>query len=194
MFSKKKKCRVCGEKVEESWDYCPFCGSYIGIEKEFEPFKYFEKMFEESFEMFNKIFEEKPRFSRGISIIIRSEGGENPKIYVRTKGIPVKEEKVKVPIEEVESEEKEIEEKAKEVKITEEPSFKILNENGKKVIEVNLPEVKSLDDIKIKKLSQSIEIRAFSGEKAFFNLIPIESNEKIVKKEFKDGKLRIYVE
>ena len=58
---------------------------------------------------------------------------------------------------------------------------------------MDIPDVKSLDDIEVKQLQQSIEIKAYAGDKAYFKLIPIPSNAT-VNNEFKDGILKIEIE
>jgi len=55
------------------------------------------------------------------------------------------------------------------------------------VYEINLPEVKSLKDISIIKLENSIEIKAISKNKAYFKLIPL--NLPIINYNFSEGKL-----
>ncbi|MCS7123613.1 MAG: zinc-ribbon domain-containing protein [Candidatus Aenigmarchaeota archaeon] len=202
MLGKKEKCKKCGEKIDKEWQYCPFCGNYLREEIIEEPFfSYFGKTFEEIKKEFDKMFEFKlpkidvdfPSFS-GIRVTITSKSGEKPKIDVKTYGNYKKYEPeikkrlgIKIPVEEVESEEK-------EAKITEEVPFQIRREGRKKIIEMNLPGVKELKDVKIKKLSQSIEVRAYSKDKAYFNLIPIEDGEEIVNTELKNEKLTIYLE
>lgn len=77
-------------------------------------------------------------------------------------------------------------------RITEEPETKIQKSQNRQTITLNLPDVKNLDDIEIKQLHQSIEIKAFAGDKAYFKLIPIPS-DATVNNEFKDGVLKIEV-
>ena len=96
---------------------------------------------------------------------------------------------VKAGVEEVEEEE----EKVRVPKVTEEPEAEIKSSGNKQIISIKLPDVKE-EDIEIKKLEQSMEIKAFAGDKAYFKLIPLPSNATIVKKEFKNGVLKIEVE
>ncbi|MEM5811138.1 MAG: zinc ribbon domain-containing protein [Candidatus Aenigmatarchaeota archaeon] len=198
---KEKRCKNCGEKVDKNWSYCPFCGYNLSFESRFD---YFGKSLREIEEEFEKLFEfELPRFEikplgpgfHGIRITFSSRSGEEPKIEVKTYGKYKEYEPeikkrlgIKVPIEEVE------EEKEREVKVTEEAPFRVITEGKKKIIEMDLPGVKSINDIKIKKLSQSIEVRAYTKDKAYFSLIPIEGGEHIVDKELKNEKLKIYLE
>ena len=210
MFGKKESCKRCGEKIDKDWEFCPHCGAILRkYTTSFDDIiQYFSREVEQEFKRLDRLFKEDffdfPRFKipirgGGISITISSRSGEEPKVYVKTfgsyKGLEEKiKERMKIPVQEAEEEKYEVEERMKEVKVTEEASFEIKNEGGKKVIIVNLPDVKSMNDIIINKLTQSIEIRAFAKEKAYFNLIPIDESERIVTKEFKDGKLRIHLE
>jgi HSP20 family molecular chaperone IbpA len=204
MFEK-RKCPACGKKVEEKFSYCPYCGASLESEEEFEefrPFRIFEdidKEFERIDKMFGKSFFKFPKFERGggISITIQSGTGMEPKIEVKTSGEYKKLEPeikrrlgVKPAIEEVEEE---IEKKPRRIpKVTEEPEAKIEKIGNKQRIEIKLPDVKSEKDIEVKDLEQSIEVKAFAGDKAYFKLLPIVGT--VTKKEFKNGILKIEVE
>jgi HSP20 family molecular chaperone IbpA len=207
MFEK-RKCPACGKKVEKEFNYCPYCGEELE-EREFEEFKPFrpfsfediDKEFERIDKMFSKSFFKFPKFERGggISITIQSGTGMEPKIEVRTSGEYKKLEPeikkrlgIKPGVEEVGEEEK-AEEKVRIPKVTEEPEAEIKNLGNRQIISIKLPDVKE-EDVEVKKLEQSMEIRAFAGDKAYFKLIPLPSNASIVKKEFKNGVLKIEVE
>jgi HSP20 family molecular chaperone IbpA len=213
MFGKKKKCPKCGKTVQEDWDFCPYCGYPL---KE----KYKEEIFEEEFDLENvdkifnrmeKEFEEFLKFPTfkiprikapsqgfsGISITIHTGTGMKPKIDVKTYGEYKKLEPeikkklgIKVPVEEVEEEE--YEKEYKPPKVTEEPEAKISTQGKKVLIEIKLPDVEKEEDIQIKKLEQSIEIRAKAKDKLYFKLLPITG--KILSKSFEDHVLRIEIE
>jgi len=160
------------------------------IEKEIdEELKRLDKMFKISFEIpKTKI---KPKSFDGISITIRKETGKKPKIDIKTFGEYKKLEpeimkRLKV------YEESEKEEKIKPPKITEEPKTEIITNKNKQIIKIKLPGVKKMEDIEIKKLEQSIEIKGFAGDKLYFKLLPIVGN--ITKKEFKDETLLLEIE
>jgi len=207
MFEK-KKCRECGEKVSDKWDFCPYCGAPLR-EREFEPFDIFEDI-EKEFRRIDRMFGFEPLKFRikpgirggGISITIQSGTGMEPKIEVRTSGEYKKLEPeikrrlgIKPGVEEVSEEEAEEEKRKVRVpKVTEEPEAEVKSLGNKQIISIKLPDVKSEKDIEVKKLEQSMEIKAFAGDKAYFKLIPLPANASIVKKEFKNGVLRIEVE
>lgn len=201
MFEK-KKCPECGEKVKDEWEFCPKCGSALK-EKEgiFDVFEDIDKEFERIDKMFGIEF---PKFKfkpivrgGGISITIQTGTGREPRIEVRTSGDYKQLEPeikrrlgIKPSVEEVEEK---VEKKVRVPKVTEEPETRIEKVGNKQIIRIKLPEVKE-EDIEVKKLEQSIEIKAFAGDKAYFKLIPIPSNATITKKEFKNGILNIEVE
>jgi HSP20 family molecular chaperone IbpA len=213
MFER-KKCRNCGEKIKSNWRFCPYCGEEIGRKKpEFIRVLPFKGMFEDidkEFERIDKMFRSKffkfPSFRArfpirggGISITIHSATGRKPKVEIRTSGEYKKIEPeikrrlgVKAPIEEVKEE---IEKKPVRIpKVTEEPEAKVEKIGTKEIINIKLPGIKNEEDIEIKKLEQSIEVKAFAGDKAYFKLIPTAPNASVVRKEFKDGILKIEVE
>lgn len=206
MFER-KRCSSCGEKVSKSWRFCPRCGEKLIERKIVKPFSVFEdidKEFERIDKMFSSEFLKFPRFriktpmrGGGISITIHSATGRKPKIEVKTSGKYKKIEPeikrklgIKAPIEEVEES---VERKPIRIpKVTEEPETKIEKIGAKEIISIKLPEVKKEEDIEVKKLEQSIEVKAFADDKAYFKLIPIPSNVTIGK-EFKDGILKIEI-
>jgi HSP20 family molecular chaperone IbpA len=211
MWKKDKKCTNCGRSVKEDFNFCPYCGEELEEreveEIEFKPFSIFEDI-EKEFERIDKMFSSselfkfpKIRFGSitrggGISITIHSATGRKPEVKVKTFGEYKKFEPeikrklgIKAPVEEVEEEEEK--KPTKVPKITEEPETKVEKADGKLLITVKLPGVKSEEDIKIRKLEQSIEIRAFVDDKAYFTLVPIKSGMKILDKSFKDEVLKI---
>ncbi len=199
MFKRKIKCHYCKREVEEKWNYCPYCGEEL--KERFGLFEEFIEDVEKDIERMDKEFSKFLAIPRikfkplggGISITIHSATGKTPKIEVKTFGEykhlePEIKKRfgIKEPI-------REVEETVKVPKITEEPEAEIKNLGNKQLISIKLPNVKE-KDIEVRKLEQSIEIKAISGDKAYFKLIPIPSGSEIIKKEFKDNVLRIEIE
>jgi HSP20 family molecular chaperone IbpA len=165
MFGK-KKCKNCGERIEDKWNFCPRCGNGIKNRNIFDDF-------DKEFQGLGKAFgipkiDLKPG-SDGVSIII-SSGEIRPSIRreVRKEERPVK-----------------------IAKSTEEPETKIERKGNRQTINIKLPGVKK-EDIEIKRLENSIEIKAFTGDKAYFKLIPVPSNAAIIK-SFENEMLKIEV-
>ncbi|MBU5537342.1 MAG: zinc ribbon domain-containing protein [Candidatus Aenigmatarchaeota archaeon] len=210
-----KICPNCGESIKKDWEFCPHCGEKIESEtrkKEIFPFGSIfddiEKEFERIDKMFGFDFLKFPSFkmkpgmrSGGISITIQSGTGMKPKVEIKTSGEYKKLEPelkrklgIKPAIEEVEEEKTEKKKhEIKSPKITEEPESEVQTVGNKQIISIKLPDVKSEDDIDVKRLEQSIEVKAFAGDKAYFKLIPIPTDSNVSKK-FKDGILKIEIE
>jgi len=200
-----KRCRKCGKGLKNDWKYCPFCGEgteyrrpyrdiFENIDEEFERI---DKKFGPIFVKFPKFDMESPFKGGGINIVIKSGTGMRPKIDVKTSGNYRKLEPqikrrlgVGGEIEEV-KEGREEKQKIRVPKITEEPETKVEKHGNEETITIKLPDVKKLDDIEIRKLGQSIEIKAFAGDKAYFKLIPIRPNVQISDRSFENGILKI---
>lgn len=208
MFEK-KKCPHCSRKIKNGWDYCPFCREDL-TEKEkpetmFDPFglsKNIEKGFERIDKQFNRDFSSMPKPKpKGMGISITIHGGSNgkPMIEVRTSGNNRKMEpgiRSNLPGYGIEDAKTQVPERVltRIPKTTEEPETRIENMGKRERIHIKLPDVKDEKDIEIRRLEQSVEVKAFSGDKAYFKLIPIPSNSSITEKEFKKGILKIEVE
>lgn len=135
-----------------------------------------------------------PLDKSGISISISSSSGKEPIIRVKTYGMP------KGKSQDIEGFAKKAP-KAEPVKLTktqetklatlpkQEPETKVRRLADKVIYEIALPGVKDKKDIIIQKLENSIEIKAFGKDKAFFKLIPVSL--PIKKYDFRDGKLII---
>ena len=184
-----KRCKNCDSKVKGEWIFCPNCAAPLKEVKGKDIFQEVDKEFNQIDKMLDmkvpKFMLKPPLKAKGVSITITSDNVSPPKINVQTYGDQRhmhhhhehrshEEKPVRIP------------------KTTEEPETKIQKAQNKQIITLNLPDVKSLDDIEIRQLQQSIEIRAFAGDKAYFKLIPIPSNAS-VNNEFKDGILKIEV-
>ena len=198
-----RRCKRCGKKLKDDWIFCPYCGEdtrkkpYDIFESIEEEFRRIDKIFGSRFLKFPHISIESPFKTGGISITIRSGTGMEPKINVKTFGEYKKLEpqiKRKLGVKEgVREGEEEIERRIRAPKVTEEPESEIKREGNREIISIKLPGVKSLNDVEVRKLEQSIEVKAFAGDKAYFKLIPIKPNAQISNEDFKDGILKIEI-
>jgi hypothetical protein len=219
---KKKKCEKCNSKVDEDYDFCPFCGNYLedkedyGLlgKNDFSPpkteirlppgfnflfnslIKELDKQFKEMDKEIGKEKEKQNKFNKsgGISISISSSGDNAPKIKVNSFG----------NIPEFKQKEKEIIKQTQKINFSEEnmkklstlpkiePSSNIRRLSNKLIYEVDMPEVKSLKDISIIQLENSIEIKAIGKNRAYFKLIPFSL--PIKKQKFSKGKLFLELE
>ncbi len=179
-----KKCRNCDTKVKEEWSFCSNCGFPLK-ESRRDPLQEIDKEMrhiDRMMEMKMPKYIRQPVKAKGVSITITSDNTSPPKINVQAFG----------EHKHVHHEHKRPEKPVRIPKSTEEPETKIYKTHNKQVITLNLPNVKSLEDIEIKQLDQSMEVKAFAGDKAYFKLIPIPSDAQ-VNNEFKDGVLKIEV-
>ncbi len=200
-----KKCRKCGRGLKEDWIACPYCGEDNKVRKNYNMFQNIDKEFERIDKIFGPMFIKFPKMDMdnpfkggGISIVIKSGTGMKPQIKVNTAGEYRKIEpdiKRKLGVREGIGgiEEEKVEREQKIPKVTEEPETKIDKAGNKQVINIKLPGVKNPEDIEIRRLEQSLEIKAFAGDKAYFKLIPIKSDVEISEKTFKNGILKIEV-
>ncbi len=210
---KKKKCQKCGRKIGEKYSFCPYCGNRfdsdddewgmlgkndlisnneiklpIGFNAILNSLmKNLSKEFDEQFNRNLFSGSEKPKKIKkdGISISISTFGNGPPKIkmtQVADKSQPIKEtEKIKPNIF--------TKEKIKQFSnlSKEEPSTKIRRLSNKVVYEIDMPGVKSREDISIIKLENSIEIKAIAKNKAYAKIIPL--NLPIKNYNLSNGKL-----
>ncbi len=144
-----------------------------------------------------KIKQQKPEknfHSGGISISISSFGNKPPKIKVKSFGNIQKsqqqEQQVKKQIKKIELPESKLKKLSKLPK--KEPSTNIRRLSNKIIYEINMPGVKSIRDISIIPLENSIEVKAIGKDKAYFKLIPL--NFPIISQKLEKGKLILELE
>ena len=125
----------------------------------------------------------------GISISIASTPGKTPKIEVRSFGnmpeFHQKEKEIKKQVKKTEFSEDNLKKLSKLPR--QEPSTQIKRLSNKLIYEIDVPGVKSIKDISIIELENSIEIKAIGKDRAYFKLIPLDY--PIVSEKFSKGKL-----
>jgi hypothetical protein len=203
----KKKCPQCGNKIEKKFDFCPWCGLNMAEKDEdefFNPnfnmgfpfntiFKQLGKSLEKEFKSMERIAREPEKKAHGISIKISTGNSGNPVIKIGSIGdkkienemgnmiSPVKKARIKqINISEDEA--------RKFAKLPhKEPLTNIRRLADRIIYEIELPGVTDKKNIRISKMHNSIEIRAFSDDAAFLKLIPIAL--PIMRHAFEKGKL-----
>lgn len=216
MFNK-IKCKFCGKKFDKSFSYCPFCGrcktetdffekGLLDELNEFPQLEAFPMMFSKIFSQVEKQFREidkelkvpdkKIPITSGISISVNMSNEGKPEIKIRRFGEGA-EGAEKVNVERAEKDEKALK-KQFQKKFNEkdakrlaklprqEPATTVRRFSDKIVYEINLPGVEK-KNIVVNKLQNSIEIKAFSKDKAFLKLIPVSL--PLRKWSFDDGRL-----
>lgn len=161
-------CDYCGNLLSNKWEYCPYCGKKIGGQNEGDEFDYLFK-----------------GGISGFSIRITSIEGEEPRVRVK------KFEPVRVPIENLEegSEEEGFHPIPQKVL---EPEGRAQQIGGHTLLRVLLPGVRE-SEINVRKLAESIEIRAYKGEKAYFKQFEVPQTARIISQHMKGDELIIEV-
>lgn len=76
-------------------------------------------------------------------------------------------------------------------RVTEEPKTQVRSVGTKVMVEMELPDVKSRDDIEVKELESSVEVRARAGDKAYFKIITKPEQFSVKSKSFENGRLHL---
>jgi HSP20 family molecular chaperone IbpA len=202
MFER-RKCPSCGEGVKAGWAFCPHCGT--GLRVKVRPardlfaglFEDIHREFERIDRLFGRDFFKFPTPFRGggVSVTITSGTGREPRVDVKTFGEYKKFEPeirrrfgLEKPVREVE------ERPPRPIpRVTEEPEARVERLADRDVITIKLPGVTDEADVEIRKLEQSVEIKAFAGDKAYFKLIPIKPTSHILSKSLENETLRIEI-
>ncbi len=163
--------------------------------------KYTEKDFEKIRHDFKDLFD-LPLGVGGVSVKISSSNDKEPKMDIKTFGnlrghedalkrwfgIPSIEENVAEELQE------ELLKDRKPPKVTEEPKT-IVNRIGNKLeFRISVPGVKSEADINVRQIQDSIEVRGYVDDKAYFTLFSTPPGSKIRSKRLEDEVIIIEVE
>lgn len=197
MFS--KKCDRCGKKINNNYEFCPCCGNKLNSEKEWGMLGKNDFIREEELKLpagmnflFNSLMKnlskqfsdnKSENLKRGMNINISVSRGIFPEIKINSPSVKKKQIKEKKFPDAFSSRKMENFSKLQK----EEPCINVRRFSDKIIYEINLPEVKSLDDISILKLENSIEIKAISKSKAYKKIIPL--NLPVTDYTFEKGKL-----
>ncbi len=174
------RCKKCKNKLRKEWKYCPHCGESVRFKLKIPNF-FSAKHVEDDME----------DFERDIEKMFSAFGFPSVKFNVKTyrsDGNRILENKRHFKPEIKTSNKKEIIRKISERK---EPKTEVKTMPNKTIISVSLPDVSSTKDIILNKFEESLEIRAYSGKKLYFKVVPVKKDSKIVKKTFKNKKLEI---
>jgi hypothetical protein len=212
----KAKCKKCGKEINRGFDFCPFCGNRTRTEREEDfgflgkddsidfsglginmplggIFNNLMKELDKQFKEFDKTtIEENKNIRRGngLSISISTEPGKPPQIKVNNLSQEKKQQEHQlieenIPKKIIEISKREANRMAKLPR--KEAETKVRRMSNRIIYEISLPGVKKIDNIFINKLENSIEIKAFSKDKVYFKLIPV--NLPILSHKLKEEKL-----
>lgn len=76
-------------------------------------------------------------------------------------------------------------------KKTEEPKATVKRVDSKVLVDIELPDVKSEEDIETNELGSSVEVRAMAGDKAYFKILTKPARFRLCEKRFENGKLHM---
>ena len=211
------RCPGCGEDVEGSWRFCPKCGEGLkmrGIMERFPSITGFQDLFadvEKEFRRMEELFKEfeldEPRLKElkkpwkkggGVSIRITSVTGKEPKVEIETFGdlkgeedkimkrLGITEGKCKMP-----AAEKRLRRPVPPV--LEEPETEVERLEDRLVLRIKVPGVRSMGDVDIRKMQESIEVRAYAEGKAYFTLSSIPPGSSVLSKRLEGDELVIEI-
>lgn len=187
-----KKCFNCARKVEKNFIFCPYCGvnlhkeenrrkyGFLGIDDDVNSLNLgslglggiFNSLMAElnkQMKVLDKEHLDSNVFRKGFSVNISSIVGK-PVFNIRELGAK-QEEKSKDIVPKTNLSEEKIKKIAKLPR--KEARAEVRRLSNKIVYEIYLPGVKSMKDVIINRLENSIEIKAFSSEEFFFKTLPI---------------------
>ncbi|MBI4173915.1 MAG: zinc ribbon domain-containing protein [Candidatus Aenigmarchaeota archaeon] len=206
-------CPNCGAQMGNSWNFCPSCGARLRKGLFDDIFSKFRVQFDEMNRFFEKDFESidltplpKNAKAGGFSIKIVSSGNKPPQVSVRTFG-DVDEKKVREQLTRQmginhsgqeamhrlpqERDARPLHQRQKLPATTEEPKARVAMSGNKVMVEMEIPGVKSREDIEIKDLQSSVEVKAFAGDKAYFKIITKPEDFRVTGSGFSEGKLHL---
>ncbi|MEK6977098.1 MAG: zinc ribbon domain-containing protein [Candidatus Hydrothermarchaeota archaeon] len=211
------RCPGCGEEVEAGWRFCPNCGEGLKTRSIMERFPSImgfqdlfadvEKEFRRMEELFKEFELEEPKLEDlkrpwkrggGVSIRITSGTGKEPKVEIETFGdlkgeedeimkkLGITEGKRKVPVAEKRP--------LRPVpKVLEEPETKVERLEDKMILRIKVPGVRSMGGVDIRKMQESIEVRAYAEGKAYFTLSSIPPGSRVLSKRLEGDELVIEI-
>lgn len=196
------RCKQCNEKTEKPWNFCANCGSEIprgklknmlslGMEDIFG--KMVKDVQEQMFRAMNSQTEnlnkeEQPKVHinhpqmKGFTIKISQGEDGQPKININEMGRPAKEKRFTS-----------VKSNRPTPSETVEPETNLQKLPGKQIVELQLPDVKSLEDVDIVEGDESVEIRAYSGKKMYFKILQMEKDQGIQQRQFRNGQLYLEI-
>ncbi len=202
MFNK-KRCPYCNRKIHKGDKFCPYCGRKLSENEDYGMLgkdDFFETPKEKSFNLFGGLNEKilnkmlgsaikmlEREMQKSVNESISDMPRTHVKIMVNGKEInfspkqkPIQNKKIKLPRSMLKGFSK-LKKK--------EPKTSIKRLGNTIFYEIKLPNVKSIKDISINQLENSIEIKAKSNKEAYIKIIPI--NLPIKNYEFLKGKLTL---
>ncbi|HLD77640.1 MAG TPA: zinc ribbon domain-containing protein [archaeon] len=203
------RCTNCKREIPQA-HYCPHCGEHQphggGDHQGFDAL-FNDRFFADIMESFQRMFADmgldesfekevidltkagKRRRGAGFTINIVQSGEGPPQIRIQPLGEAMEPSaQQELPRRAVA---KPLPKKFTEAKQSEEPESVVRRVGEALIADLEVPGVRSEDDIAVTELENSVEVRALAGEKAFFKIITKPAKLRLVGKKFKNGKLHL---
>ncbi len=191
------RCFSCGEPVRRSWNYCPNCGANLRKERAYERHPAllgFRSIFDEIDREFREIERMLRRLAMrrekrgGVSIKISSEPGKEPRVEVRTFGNLKNREDILQRFKRARARQRQ------PPKVTEEPETRVERRGNRVIYRIRMPGVESEEDIDVQKLRESVEVRCYARDKAYFTLFSLPRHARIASTKLEGDEFVIEVE
>jgi len=174
-----KKCKFCGRGVNSKWNYCPICGAEI--EKPLDMMNLIKRQMDilRNLTKGDDFHPQKNKIIKtGVTIKINSSSFGEPEVKILPIRNPPEQKYNKKPIRKISGE-------------IIEPETKIKRFPNEIIIDIQLPDIKSENDIEINRLSDSVELRAYAKDKGYFKILSIPRTHTLVEKKLVDGTLTL---
>lgn len=168
--------------MKDRWNYCPQCGT--NVNKRVSISSLLSRQMDIMRNLMTRDDYEVQRIRpvrNALTIRIDSRGFGQPHVQVFPKPIAAQQ---KEPYQE----------RRTERKLTGEiiePKVNVKRLAREMIMTIPLPGVKSGADIELNRLEDSVEVRAFAGDKGYFKILNIPKNHRLVEKSLTDGKLNL---
>ncbi len=171
------KCQNCDSDIDKKFNFCPICGERIR-----------NNSLNKILDYFNKEIKNLMKFTN-IDNIDQNKH-YNSMILIRIPETAINKKMINSLSEYNTNKKNEETDEQKTLMNVKEPVTNIKNSNNRVSVKIHFPGVKK-SDIEIKKLSESIEIRAIGKKESFFKIVEMPKNMSLVEKSFSNENLTL---
>ena len=186
-----ERCKVCNRELEEEWRYCPHCGTKRGSHIPKPPFSFVESL--NTLDLVEKIFADisnknegkkgrKTARLAGFGVFITTQPGEEADTDLEEFSF----------VEEQPAEQTDQGKKARvrpPPRFVREPETRVEMRGDKLVLRMDVPGIKSVEDVETYAGSESLEVKAYAGDMAYFKVIRTPGRVRRVSKRIEGTSL-----
>lgn len=173
-------CPYCRKQIERKWNYCPNCGHEL--DRSINLLDIFNEQMKQMKKLFGSgDFDVARDSGKSITISISHNSGQ-PKISVQP---------IRSRIQSIREKRAVKKRKRRQPKLVVEPKADVRKTTNTITVNIELPDVKSPDDVDINRFPNSTEIRAYVGDKGYFKIVNIPRNYRMTDKRLEKGNLRL---